>query len=52
MKIVPVAAFAVYSVGVYLSMDYIGTSGFAALLVYVAILLAYAFWREPHVMAS
>jgi APA family basic amino acid/polyamine antiporter len=51
MKIVPVAALAIYAVGVYLSMEFIGTSGFVALLVYAAILLAYALWREPHVYA-
>lgn len=49
MKVVPIAALAVYAVGVYLSMSFIGMSGFFALLVYAAILLAYAFWREPHV---
>ena len=52
MKIVPVAAFVVYAVGVYLSVGFIGMSGFVALLVYAAILLAYAFWREPHVIGS
>lgn len=52
MKIVPVAAFVVYAVGVYLSVGFIGMSGFVALLVYAAILLAYAFWREPYVIGS
>lgn len=50
MKVVPIAAFIVYAVGVYLSVDFIGMSGFIALLVYAAILLAYAHWREPHVI--
>jgi hypothetical protein len=50
MKVVPVVAFVVYAVGVYLSTDFIGISGIVALLVYAAILLAYAFWREQHVI--
>ena len=50
LKIVPVVALAVYSFGVYLSLDFIGVSGFVTLLVYAALLLAYAFWREPHVI--
>jgi len=50
MKIVPVVALAVYAFGVYLSLDFIGMTGFITLLVYAAMLLAYAFWREPQVM--
>jgi APA family basic amino acid/polyamine antiporter len=50
LKIVPVVALAVYSFGIYLSLDFIGVTGFVTLLVYAAILLAYAFWREPHVI--
>jgi len=49
MKIVPLVALAVYAFGVYLSMGFIGINGFVALLVYAGMLLAYAFWREPHV---
>ena len=37
LKIVPVAALAVYSFGVYLSLDFIGVNGFVTLLVYAAI---------------
>ena len=50
MKIVPVVALAVYAFGIYLSLDFIGVTGFVTLLVYAAMLLAYAFWREPHVI--
>lgn len=50
LKIVPVVALAVYSFGIYLSLDFIGVTGFVTLLVYAAMLLAYAFWREPHVI--
>ena len=50
LKIVPVVALAIYSFGIYLSLDFIGVSGFVTLLVYAAMLLAYAFWREPHVI--
>jgi ABC-type transport system involved in cytochrome c biogenesis permease subunit len=52
MKIVPVVAFAVYSFGIYLSLDFIGVNGLVTLLVYAAMLLAYAFWREPHVIIA
>ncbi|MDH3768820.1 MAG: APC family permease, partial [Gammaproteobacteria bacterium] len=52
MKIVPFVALAVYAVGVYLSMGFIGMTGFVTLLVYAAMLLAYAFWREPHVIVA
>ena len=50
MKIVPIAAFSIYAFGIYLSLDFIGMTGFITLLVYSAILLAYAFWREKTVI--
>jgi APA family basic amino acid/polyamine antiporter len=50
MKIVPVAAFSIYAFGVYLSVGFLGMTGFVTLLVYSAILLAYAFWREATVI--
>ncbi len=51
MKIVPIAAFSIYAFGIYLSLDFIGMTGFITLLVYSAMLLAYAFWREKTVIA-
>jgi len=51
LKIVPVVALAIYSFGIYLSLDFIGFTGFVTLLVYAALILAYAHWREPHVLA-
>jgi len=51
LKIVPVVALAIYSFGIYLSLDFIGVTGFATLAVYAALVLAYAYWREPHVIA-
>lgn len=50
MKIAPVAALCIYAFGVYLSMDFIGMTGLLTLLVYAALLLAYAFWREQTVL--
>lgn len=50
MKIAPIAAFSIYAFGIYLSLDFIGMTGLVTLLVYSAILLAYAFWREPTVI--
>lgn len=50
MKIAPVVAFFIYAYGVYLSMDFIGVAGFVTLIVYAALLLAYAFWREQKVL--
>ena len=47
MKILPVLAFSIYAYGVYLSVGFIGKAGFASLLIYATLLLAYAFWREP-----
>lgn len=52
MKIVPVVALAVYAFGVYLSLDFIGMTGFVTLLVYATMLLTYAFWREPQVIRN
>ncbi len=49
-KLAPVAAFLVYAYGVYLSIDFIGVTGFATLIVYAAMLWAYALWREPTVL--
>jgi APA family basic amino acid/polyamine antiporter len=50
MKVAPVVALGIYAFGVYLSMDFIGLTGFVTLLVYAALLLAYAFWREQKVL--
>lgn len=52
MKIVPIVALAVYAFGIYLSLDFIGITGFVALLVYAALLLIYANWREPKVIVA
>ncbi len=52
LKIVPVVALAIYSFGIYLSLDFIGVTGFVTLLIYSALILAYAHWREPRISAK
>ena len=49
MKLFPIIAFITYAYGVYSSLDFIGSNGIISLLVYTALVLAFAFWREPHV---
>ncbi len=51
MKVLPLCAVAIYSFGIYLSRDFIGLGGFATLIIYTALVLAYAYWREPVVNA-
>lgn len=50
-KIVPIIALLIYAFGVYLSIDFIGTTGFLTLIVYAGLLIAYAYWREDKVVA-
>ena len=51
-KVLPILAVMIYSFGMYLSRHFIGVGGFATLIIYAALVLAYAFWREPVVNAQ
>ncbi|MCP3675658.1 MAG: amino acid permease [Gammaproteobacteria bacterium] len=52
IKVFPVIATIIYSYGVYTSLDFIGRTGVITLLVYTALVIVYAFWREPHVISK
>ena len=49
MKVLPVLAVLIYGYGIYKSWDFIGVKGMTAFFIYTAIMVAYAFWREPAV---
>ncbi len=46
-RVLPVLAVVIYGYGIYASWGFVGNKGWAALLVYGILLLAYAHWREP-----
>ena len=49
-KAFPVIAVIVYSYGIYMSLDFIGQTGVFSLMVYTALAIGYALWRESYVL--
>jgi len=47
MKILPIMAVLIYAYGIYKSWDFIGVTGMVSFAVYSALMLGYAYWREP-----
>lgn len=47
MKLLPILAVLIYGFGIYKSWDFIGIKGMASFAAYTAMMIAYAYWREP-----
>lgn len=52
MKALPLMAVLIYGYGVYSSWEFIGDTGWSMLAGYAALVLAYIYFRYPHVLAS
>lgn len=50
MSVLPLIAALIYAYGIYFSWDFIGVKPALALLIYMSLATAYAYWREPVVM--
>lgn len=47
MKSLPILAVLIYGFGIYKSWGFIGVKGMASFAVYTALMIGYAYWREP-----